>query len=104
MITMPPTIMKTLTMPIAMPEMAAVSRSQRFTTVSEAKRLKLSSWPGPEVAVGAEQHAHLVFGLGQLAGESACPTKMGRHSWRKAAMGSRRGGLTAGQRPENTTT
>jgi hypothetical protein len=47
MITMPPTIMKMLTMPIAMPEMAPVSRSQRFTIVSEAKRLKLSSRPGP---------------------------------------------------------
>jgi len=46
MITMPPTIMKTLTMPIAMAEMAAVSCSQRFTMVSEAKRVKLSSWPG----------------------------------------------------------
>src|ERR1017187_6819044 len=59
---------------------------------------------GPEVAVGAEQHAHLVFGLGQLAGESACPTEMGRHSWRKAAMGSRRAAFTAGQRPKNRPT
>ena len=46
MITMPPTIMNTATIPTAMPAMAAVSCSQRLTMVSEAKRLKLSSWPG----------------------------------------------------------
>ena len=46
MMTMPPTTMKTETMPMAMPEIVAVSRSQRLTMVSEAKRLKLSSWPG----------------------------------------------------------
>ena len=34
--------------------------------VSEAKMLKLSSWPGPQVAVGAQQHAHFVLRLGQV--------------------------------------
>ena len=47
MITMPPTTMKTETIPTAMPAMAEVSRSHRLTIVSEAKMLKLSSWPGP---------------------------------------------------------
>ena len=37
MITMPPTTMKTETIPTAMPAMAAVSRSHRLTMVSEAK-------------------------------------------------------------------
>ena len=66
MMTMPPTTMKTDTIPTAMPAMAAVSRSHRLTIVSEAKMLKLSSCPGPQVAVGAQQHAHFVLRLGEL--------------------------------------
>ena len=43
MITMPPTTMKTETIPTAMAAMVAVSLSHKLTMVSEAKILKLSS-------------------------------------------------------------
>jgi len=43
---MPPTTMKTETMPTAMAAMVDVNLCQRLTNVSEAKMVKLSSWPG----------------------------------------------------------
>ncbi len=65
-ITIPPTIMKTQTMPTAIPAMVAVSRSHRLTIVSEAKMAEVVVLPRPQVPVRAEQHAHFVLGLVQL--------------------------------------
>ncbi len=66
MITMPPTTMKTETMPTAMPAMVEVSRSHRLTMVSEAKMLKVVVLPGPQMAVGAQQHARFVLRFHQV--------------------------------------
>ena len=53
--TMPPTTMNTDTMPTAMFEMASGEPLPQTDDGSEAKMEKLSSRPGPEVAVSPQQ-------------------------------------------------
>ena len=66
MMTTPPTTMKTETTPTAVAAMAPVSWSQRFTQRVGREHAEGVVLLRAEVAVGAQQHAHLVLRLHQV--------------------------------------